>query len=207
MIVFYPEVVPNTMFSRTFLTLAALALPAGLFAQSDAYQVRYASNLNIGDSVVNLTNTGAVNGFDPAGNICANVYVFDAREEMASCCSCPVTPNGLNSLSARRDLISNTLTGVVPTSIVIKLTATRPVGGTCDPGAPGGYVPGLRAWGTTVHAAPVGYAVTETPFAMATLSASEASKLTTQCSFIGVVGSSYGICKSCRVGGLAAQKF
>ncbi len=194
------------MFSRTFLTLAALALPVGLFAQSDAFQIRYASNLNIGDSVVNLTNTGLISSGTPGGDICANVYTFDAREEMNSCCSCRVTPNGLNSLSARRDLVSNTLTGVVPTSIVIKLTATRPTASGCDPGAPGALTGGLRAWGTTVHAAPVGYAVTETAFSLAALSASEATKLTTQCSFIQVVGSGFGICSSCRVGGLAAPK-
>src|ERR1700681_1106488 len=34
------------------------------------FQVRYASNLNVGDSVVNLTNTGVVSGFDPDGRIC-----------------------------------------------------------------------------------------------------------------------------------------
>ncbi len=194
------------MLSRSLLTLAALVLPAALFAQSDAYQIRYASNLNIGDSVVNLTNTGAISGYTPAGDICANVYTFDAREELNSCCSCRVTPNGLNSLSARRDLTSNTLTGVVPTSIVIKLTATRPTATGCDPGAPGAFTSGLRAWGTTLHAGPSGYAVTETAFAYATGSGSEFSKLSSQCSFIQTVGSGFGICASCRTGGLAAPK-
>ena len=36
---------------------------------TDAFQVRYASNLNIGDAVINLTNTGRLNGLDPAGRI------------------------------------------------------------------------------------------------------------------------------------------
>jgi hypothetical protein len=51
------------MYIRTFI--CALAAAIGLFAQvstDNAYQVRYASNLSIGDSVVNITNTGARGG-------------------------------------------------------------------------------------------------------------------------------------------------
>ena len=72
---------------------------------------------------------------------------------MVSCCACPVTPNGLASLSARNDLISNTLTPAVPTSIVIKLLSTKPVAGVCNPGTvtSATLVPGLLAWGTTIH--------------------------------------------------------
>ncbi len=194
------------MYSRSLLTLVAVLLPAALFAQApDAYQVRYASNLNIGESAINITNTGYAGGYSPAGDLCVNVYAFDAFEEMQSCCSCYTTPNGLYNLGARRDLINNTLTGKTPTSIVIKLTATHPVGGSCDPGAPGSFSSGIRAWGTTLHATPSGgYAVTETPFAMAgPTSSSELSKLASQCAFISVVGSGSGICSSCRTGGAA----
>ncbi len=195
------------MFSRSLLTLAALMLPAVVFAQADAYQVHYVSNLNAGDSVINITNAGSNGGFSPGGDICVNVYAFDPHEELQSCCSCYTTPNGLYSLSARSDLVSNTLTGAPLTSIVVKLTATRPVGGTCNAGATGTLAPGIRAWGTNLHAAPSGgYAVTETAFANAPLSGSEYSKLTTQCSFVQVVGSGYGICRSCRTGGLATPK-
>ena len=55
-----------------------------------------------------------------------NTYVFDPQEEEIGCCSCLVTPNGLNSLSAKSDLISNNLTPAVPTSIIIKLVASPP---------------------------------------------------------------------------------
>src|SRR5205085_11201347 len=92
------------------------------FSQSDSFfQVRYASNLTPAapDSVINITNTGT-NGaslFGPgfgnaAGNLCVNVYAFSPDEQLISCCSCLVTPNGLISLSVTNDLISNTLTGV-----------------------------------------------------------------------------------------------
>jgi hypothetical protein len=53
------------------------------------------------------------------------------------------------SLSARNDLISNTLTPAVPSSITIKLLATT--GGACNAAVPGNLASGLRAWGTTIH--------------------------------------------------------
>src|ERR1017187_7503616 len=83
------------------------------FAADDSpFQVRYASNLPIGDSVINITNTGAssTSAFpNQNGSICVNVYTFDPAEELISCCACPVTPDGLVSLSARQDLITHTL--------------------------------------------------------------------------------------------------
>jgi hypothetical protein len=185
------------------------------------YQVKYASNLTIGDSVVNVTNTGARGaGFGSGtsasvtGAICVNVYVYDPSEEVVSCCSCPVTPNGLVSLSAKDDLIINPLTSAVPTSIVIKLLATEPVGGSCNnsallAGTPT-LVPGMAAWGTTLHAntsAAAGtYAVTETAFTPATLSAGELARLAYGCGVVANVGSGFGVCRSCRLGGLGAAR-
>jgi hypothetical protein len=75
-----------------------------------AFQVRYASNLNKGDSVINITNSGNAEDIGALpDNLCVNVYTFDASEEMVSCCACLVTPNALVSLSVQGDLISNTL--------------------------------------------------------------------------------------------------
>src|SRR5258707_1596802 len=89
------------------------------------------------------------------GSLCANVYTFSPDEQMISCCSCPVTPNGLVSLSAKSDLVSNTLTPAVPNSIVIKILATVPVGGSCTNSAgavaTSTLAPGLVAFGTTLH--------------------------------------------------------
>jgi hypothetical protein len=186
----------------------------------DAFQVRYVSNLNAGDSVINFINTGTLTlptGLSTTGNICVNVYTFDANEELISCCSCLVTPNGLNSLSAKTDLISNTLTPGVPSSIVIKLLASMPLGltaggagGSCNASSPAAatLVPGLRAWGTTIHplpTTPVTYGLTETEFEMSTLSPGELTKLTSFCGIIQANGSVFGICKSCRTGGLGAD--
>ncbi len=202
------------------LSLATLVVSSVAFGQvinvatPDAFQIDYASNLNIGDSVVNITNAGTVNGADPLGEICANVYTFDPAEELISCCTCLVTPNGLDSLSDQTDLISNTLTPGVPTSIVIKLVATLPVAGVCNAGnggiafLPGQLAPGMRAWATTLHnnAAAGAYQITENVFQDAALSISEDFKLASYCNFIQSDGSGFGICKSCAVGGLGASK-
>lgn len=200
----------------------------------DAFQVRYASNLNKGDSFINITNTGSaieeamivVPGVG-AGNICANVYVFDPSEEMLGCCSCLITPNALVSLSVQGDLISNTLSPQTPTAVVVKLVASSPVplagvagtsGTTCNPasiesgafGETGSYlVPGMRAWGTTLHAlpgTPATYGLTETRFLNGGLSGAELAHLTQFCGFIQSNGSGFGICKSCRTGGLGGAK-
>ena len=193
------------------------AADAFLCRPSDAFQIRYAVNLNQGDSVINLTNTGAASegplfaeSEDPSGNLCVNVYAFSPEEEQLSCCSCTVTPNGLASLSVQDDLLSNTLSPESPESVVIELTASVPaVSGTCDPAAPGDPAPGLVAWGTTLHAITSGNTslqTTESPFLKAIPSMAGFTSLTSFCGFIESNGSGYGICKSCRSGGLAGAK-
>jgi hypothetical protein len=212
------------------------------------YQVHYVSNIDCStastptcagapqprpDSVINISNTGARGGVTDTsgtaasvgGSLCINVYTFDYQEEMASCCSCAVTPNGLISLSVQQDLISKTLTPAKPSSAVIKLVATVPVNGSCSnsaaavnsppaasncaavPAQPGCLAPGMVAWATTNHAGPLGVAwsTTETSFTPATLSADELSHLGRVCSFILGVGSTFGICRSCpTLGGQGA---
>jgi hypothetical protein len=225
----------------TKLVLAAIALAVVASAQVDLvalpigdspFQVRYATNLvpaANGDSVINITNTGANGaqlfgpGFGPAaGNICVNVYAFSPDEQLISCCSCLVTPNGLVSLSAQQDLTSNTLTGVRPNSIVVKLLATATgvsdgvgtySGTSCTNSAANAALPiarGLLAWGTTIHstvvppAAP--FTITETPFLPATLSGAERASIVNRCTNIIGNGSTFGICRSCRLGGLGAGR-
>ena len=181
-------------------------------ARADSpFQIRHVSNLTIGDSVINISNTGAssLNAFPTQdGNICANVYTFSPDEQLISCCSCPITPDGLVSLSARNDLIGNTLTPSVPTSIVVKLLASDRRRLQCINAWGWGQrlAQGMAAWGTTIHALPVTpgspattYGVTETAFANATLSAAEFARITTLCGFIQTNGSGFGICRSCRL--------
>ncbi|MBY0503744.1 MAG: DUF11 domain-containing protein [Bryobacteraceae bacterium] len=182
-----------------------------------AFLVSYFPNLNVADSVINVTNPGSDGAGLAAGTtaattgaICANVYAFSPDEQMVSCCSCPVTPNGLVSLSVQRDLISNTLTPAVPTSIVVKLVATPPVAGSCQGSAAAlaTFSRSITAWGTKVHAGatPGTLATTEVPFSWGQLSLGEADRLRQLCNFIGSNGSGFGVCRSCRLGGLGAGR-
>jgi hypothetical protein len=200
---------------RISLLVLTVVLATSAFGQAipgspaDAFQVRYASNLNIGDSVINITNAGTANTAAGAlTNICVNVYAFSPDEQLISCCACNVTPNALVSLSARSDLISNTLTPAVPTSIVVKLVATTQA--TCNAATvtAAALTPGMRAWGTTLHATPTAgsFAVTETGFTQAGLSAGELARITSFCGFIQSNGSGFGICRSCRLGGQGAVR-
>jgi hypothetical protein len=185
----------------------AIVFSVAAFAQNpisaeSPFQVKYASNLNIGDSVINLSN-GSASG----GNINVSVYTFSPDEQEISCCCCTVTPNALVSLSAKTDLISNTLTPAVPNSIVVKLVATA--GGACNASVQGTATSGLLAWGTTLHAlptTPVSYGLTETAFTPATLGTAEYTRITALCGFIQANGSGFGICRSCRLGGQGAAK-
>jgi len=207
---------------HTLLALITVTFGGTVFAQvyhepPDIFQVHYASNLNKGDSVINITNTGSMQyggAGQPADNLCINAYTFDAAEEMISCCACLVTPNALQSLSVQNDLLPNPLSAGTYSSVIIKLVATDALKFDirfCAPGKidPDGAIlaPGMRAWATTLHALPTGkYGLTESEFENGGLSVPELVHLTTFCNFIIANGSGFGICKSCRAGGLAGAK-
>jgi hypothetical protein len=217
---------------QNILMIAVAFVSTVAFAQSpeasdSPFQIRYASNLTVGDSVINITNTGA-NGasrYGPgfgatSGNLCVNVYAFSPDEQLISCCSCLVTPNGLVSLSVNSDLISNPLTGIRPNSLVVKLvsTGTGPdfAGSSCTNSAglagtvTSPVASGMLAWGTTIHAtvtpAAGVFTMTETPFTAAVLSDAELASITNRCAFIIGDASPFGICRSCRPGGLGASR-
>ena len=102
--------------------------------------------------------------------------------------------------------------------MVIKMVASAPSAtGSCNSatvtraGAVNFLAPGLEAWGTSLHALPatagsaVGtYGTAETPFLKAKISDAELTRMTQLCAFIQANGSGYGICMSCKVGGLGA---
>jgi hypothetical protein len=204
------------------IAVAALALSSAALAQNNSpvdgpFQVKYAANLNVSDSVFNITNTGVqTNAVTGIGDICVNTYVFASDEQLAACCTCQITRNSLWSLSANRDLISNILTPdptIAAYGIVVKLLATQvPAAGVCDAASadPVNYplTQGLAAWGTTTHyiqpppvggvfPAPTGIFFTETPFTNSSLSTPERVNMASTCGFIKANGSHYGICKSC----------
>jgi hypothetical protein len=188
--------------------------------------VRYASNLTVADSVINITNSGdsatsvlpagqtvAQNNID--GNICVNIYAFAADEQEVACCSCLVTPNALWSASVKTALLNSTLTPSFPNEVVIKMISTVPITGTAGQTCNAATVSltqttyGARAWGTTVHGVPTAtgpkFSVSETPFLDATLSLAELTRDVQECQFIQILGSGqFGICKGCTNAGLGA---
>jgi hypothetical protein len=144
----------------------------------------------ISDGAVRITNVGT-----SGGNLCADIYVFDPYQELAECCSCKITPDGLLTLSVSDNLTANTLTGVPLSSGVIKIVSSS----TCNATAPK-PAPGIRAWGTHIQLGiSATFVETETEFLDAGLSAVELSRLGSECSGVQLIGSGHGKC-SCGGG-------
>ena len=210
---------------RTFVQLVAFAILGGASCYADTFQTVYAVNVDKGESFINATNT-AVHGTwpigfgSPNGNICLNVYGFSPDEQLVSCCSCLITPNGLVSLSVTNDVLINTLTGIRPNSAVIKLVTTASAPGAsfttnCTnsaalAGTPNNVVVGgSQAWGTTLHGPAVNggsFVTTEVPALEATLNPQDLLSITSRCANIIGNGSSYGLCRSCRNGGQSVER-
>jgi hypothetical protein len=196
------------------LALAAVALAQNPITVDSPFQVRYAANLTAGgEAYINISNSGANGapplgpGFgSPAGNLCINAYAFDSNENMVSCCSCLVTPNGLLTLGVKRDILSNTLTGLTVDPATVKLLATL-AGGTgtgtsCFNSAAAVTAAtrgatGMLAWGTSLEPQAGGFNVVETPFTPASLGAGEAASLGGRCASIIGNGSGSGQCPAC----------
>ena len=212
-----PTAAPATASITVNATLAVSATMDGSF------QVAYAANPAAGESYINLINDGANGaqlmgpGIGPAtGNICVNVYAFSPDEQEISCCSCLLTPNQVKNVGVNRDLTSKTLTGVIPTSVVVKLVSTLAGGnggGTSCTGvaaiAGSTAAPlaiGMVAFGTTPQPVGTVYKSVEHTFLPSTLSAGELASITNRCANIIGNGSGFGICASCQTGALGAGK-
>jgi len=223
---------------RIVLALVAVTLtclvPTLVFGQdtvlserdSGSYNVGYYVNANMGfpDAQLHVSNPGSTGGFgsgDPTtvagGDLCANIYVFTPDQQLAECCSCKVTPNGMQGFSLATDLTSNPLTPIAPHSGAIKIVSSfgggrrgaglPPTVDTsssrqfCDAGSDYWAQGRLESWIT--HVRPLGtpaYTVTEIDFQAAQLSYSELKKLEQQCYAIeanpsnGGLGSGHGVC-------------
>jgi hypothetical protein len=187
------------------LLLLTLAVSLVAFAQQggSVYQVNYYSNRNntsLADSVVRVINPGVVGTpLSPDhGTICADVYVFDATQEMVECCSCPITANGIAELSLLKDLTQNPLTGFpAPNDGVIKIVSD--LNTNCNELAPV-PVPTLLGFASHVQQPLSGtYVTTEDEFQPAMLTGDELAFLGQACSFVQYLGSGKGVC-SCGSG-------
>ena len=183
-----------------------------------AFQVRYAANLALGESYVDIINDGYNGapalgpGFGPqTGTMCVNVYFVDPGEELVSCCSCTVTADQTVELGVKQNLTNNgkgTTNGMLPASVTVKLIGEL---GSCPTNAPASLTTptgGFLAFGTTLHQTSTSgaYATTETAFTNASLSPSELASLVGRCSEIVGNDSTFGICLGCTPGALGAAK-
>ena len=179
------------------VTLSLLTAGLGVASAQDVFKINYFSNnaAPAPDATVRIDNPGLT-----YGNLCAMIYVFDADQQLSECCGCVETHNGLRTLSVRRDLTSNPLTGRVSTNGVIKIVSAAINNSPCDPTSNVTPTANLRAWGTHIQN-PVGTAfpITETEFSDSTLGATELANLQAQCAFVNILGSGQGIC-SCGTG-------
>jgi hypothetical protein len=179
------------------VALLVLGIGSGIAMAQDVYKVNYFSNnaAPAPDATVRIDNPGLT-----YGNLCAMVYVFDFDQQLTECCGCVETHNGLRTLSVRRDLTSNPLTGRVSTNGVIKVVSAAVNNSPCDPTSNVKPTPNLRVWVTHIQN-PVGAAfpITETESSDSTLGATELANLQAQCAFINILGSGQGVC-SCGTG-------
>jgi hypothetical protein len=171
---------------------AAFASAQTIGSSTDVFRINYFSN-NVAaapDATVRIDNPGL-----NYGNLCDMIYVFDADQQLSECCGCPESHNGLRTLSVKRDLTSNPLTGVVSTNGVIKVVSAVPPAGPCDPTAIVSVRANLRVWATHIqNAVGTAYPITETESSDSTLGATELANLQAQCAFINILGSGQGIC-------------
>jgi hypothetical protein len=173
----------------------AVTLSAQTAPPADTFKVNYFSNnvMNGPDGTVYITDTGSSIAGTNKGNLCAMIYVFRPDQQMAECCGCELTPDGLRTLSVGTDLTDNPLTSPAFPTGIIKIVSSSGYP-TCNPRHPV-PVAGIRAWGTHVQAA----AITETEFLDATLSAGELANLGPVCASILLEGSGAGSC-TCGTG-------
>lgn len=201
---------------RILFTIALTVLgAAAAFGQAGdtPFQILYFANLNAGEPVINMGNSGAsattvTAGLITNGQLCVNAYaVSPDTGQLVSCCSCRVAANILSSLRVKTDLVGTS--NVPPSnSVLVKLIGSSGSGGTCNPQTVGFganfLLTGMLARGTNLHLLPTStsffsspsYGLVETSFTPATLSAAELVSLTNQCTTKGG-----GLCSSCRVGG------
>ncbi len=186
---------PGSVVVRRVLLCLGLLLLAGACpanAQGGVYQLNYFDNASLhNDQKIRIVNTGEQGSpLDAyAGTVCADIYVFDANQEMVECCACKVTANANFTISLNAQLIQRPLTGTPVTSGSIHIIGDKYPG--CNEAAPQ-PTSGLLASKMQVQVigpdtAPVPWA-TETSFQFAQLSDTQRDFLGAACNFVQYLG-------------------
>jgi hypothetical protein len=176
---------------------AALVLVTGsstAMAQDHVYFLTYFSNAHTAgapDGTLRFINDG-----NAAGNLCASIYVFNADEEMEECCSCPIAPNALLTLSVNNNLTSNPWGGGRKLDRgVITVVSSNPQRGNCAPTVLTPHVV-IRGWLTHVEALGTngGFSLSVEQLTDSNLGSEEATvSLAEVCSLLGTGGSPKGM--------------
>ncbi len=200
------------MMCALFAATCVLSSRAVAQEQVSSYNYGYFVNANltpvIPEAQMYVVNPGSTGGTSPAGDLCANVYVFAPDQQMLECCSCKVTPDGMRTFGVNTNLTNNSLIANPPHSGVIKIVSSAvPTrisssgsSGSCNNAAGITYAPYgyLGTWVTHVNQAHQ-LSVSETHFLPGVLSTTELTNLQHSCKLIQGVGSAFGIC-SCGSG-------
>ena len=184
-----------------------------IVSSDDVFSTNYFSNnttvgappatLRFTETGVPATAAAAVGGGQQYSSTeeCAMIYVYAADQQLAECCGCPVSNNGLVHENVQKDLLGNSLTRVVPNEGVIQIVSGAYIStgnvGICDPTDV--YVePEIESWLTHVqNKAGTAFPITEDRGNEELLSQDELNTLESDCYAAQRLGSGFGVC-SCN---------
>jgi len=180
----------------------------------DSFSTNYfANNTTSGApaATVRITNRGGQATTDPTtnlisgGDLCALIYVYDASQELVSCCGCRVTPNGLQTINLKTELLAHAAFGT-PNDGSVQVVSANPNGhspivgdhndAACDPtgtSAPrSSVIPELGVWVTHIqNKVGAAFPETETMSEEEELSAAEEGAFAADCAFLIHLASQY----------------
>jgi hypothetical protein len=178
----------------------ALVVFAGLAQAQSDYRVDYFANAQTSgapDATLRLDNDGSA----AEASLCADIYVFNANEEITECCSCLETPDDLLTLNVNTNLLNNPANGIAVDSGVIKIVAAATLPGNKCPLYPSTIttVTGaeIQGWATHVQN---NLTLTETNSQVSNLSSAESKHLAGLCGAVQAADSGSGLCNCTGAG-------
>jgi len=98
---------------------ASSSWASGASVFSDGYYNIQSLPGALADNTLKIVNPGSSNS-----SLCADIYVFNANQEMLSCCSCYVSKNGSLTLSVIKNLLVGSTT--VNTGVIEVVSSNTP---------------------------------------------------------------------------------